>query len=427
MRRVWTTSSFVCCGWFLLACAGCSLLIMVLPAYSQALTPAWVELGKNGKAIARIVVASQQDCPAIEIDGTSHPMPVRQPMPAGLRPACEFAIPAGTKAASVSGQTLALPKSDPAHVVVIGDTGCRIKGRLAQDCNHPQEWPFLQVAETAAEEKADLVLHVGDYLYRESPCPNEAQALCGGSPAGDNWDAWNADFFTPAAALLRAAPWAFSRGNHEDCNRTWRGWFYYLDPRPWDGVCADYPPAYLIQLGKFQLAMFDTTAVKERDVDEAQVSQYAAELSSIHPKNAWLATHYPFWGFTPDSPTGKPAPLVAALEAAWEKAAPDGYTMILGGHIHLFEYVSLDHGRPPQVVAGDAGTRLDVPIEVSVKGTEIRGARVVAGQSRRVFGYLLLTRKGDAWNLQLKDQRRNVLVSCDVPGSSESCQTEGSD
>jgi hypothetical protein len=49
------------------------------------------------------------------------------------------------------------------------------------------------------------------------------EANCGATPVGDNWDAWNADFFTPAAQLLTAAPWVFSRGNHEDCGRSWRG------------------------------------------------------------------------------------------------------------------------------------------------------------------------------------------------------------
>lgn len=425
MKSVRTAVRSAC--WTCLLSAVGALLFAAPGARAQALTPAWVELGEGGNAVARIVVNTPQDCPAIQIDGTSRPMALREHMPAGLRPACELAIPAAAKTASVNGQALALPKPDPARVVVIGDTGCRIKGRAVQDCNHPQEWPFLQVATTAAGEKADLVLHVGDYLYRESPCPDDSQALCGGSPAGDNWDAWNADFFTPAASLLSAAPWAFSRGNHEDCNRTWRGWFYYLDPRPWDGVCAQYPPAYLIKLGKFQLAMLDSTAVQEREVDEKQVAQYTAELNSLHPESAWLATHYPFWGFVTDSPSGKPMPLVATLEAAWENAAPTGYTLVLGGHIHLFEYVSVDHGRPPQILAGDAGTRLDVPIEAFVKGTEIRGARVVGGQSRSTFGYLLLTRQGNDWRLELKNQHGSVQLTCAVPGSSESCQTQGAD
>jgi hypothetical protein len=407
--------------------AASAILLAAAGARGQGLTPAWVELGEDGKAIARIVVDAPQDCPAIQVDGASRPMSLRQPMPAGLRPVCEFAIPSGAKSASVNARALALPKSDPARVIAIGDTGCRIKGKQIQACNDSALWPFRQVAASAASEKPELLIHVGDYLYRENPCPETSQAMCGGSPAGDNWEAWNADFFEPAAELLGAAPWAFSRGNHEDCNRSWRGWFYYLDPRPWDGTCEEFSAPYLVKLGKFQLAMLDSSATKENDLDEAQVAVFAAQLASLHAENAWLATHYPFWGFNQYSRDALPKPLATVLEAAWEKAAPSGYTLILSGHVHLFEYVSVDHGRPPQVVAGDGGTQMSVPIEMSMKGTQIRGASVMGSRSRQQFGYTMLTREGSHWHLELKDQRQNVLVSCTVPGSSESCQSTGTD
>jgi hypothetical protein len=124
---------------------------------------------------------------------------------------------------------------------------------------------------------------------------------------------------------------------------------------------------------------------------------------------------------------GLPKPLVAALEAAWEKASPTGFTLILSGHVHLFEYVSVDHGRPPQVVAGDGGTQMSVPIQISMKGTQIRGASVVGSKSRQQFGYTMLSKEGTLWHLELKDSRQSVLVSCTVPGSSESCQSAGTD
>jgi Calcineurin-like phosphoesterase len=409
-----------------------AIFLAAASARSQALSPTWVELGENGSAVARIIVNDPQDCPVIEVDGAARPMALRQPVPPGFRPACEFAIPSGAKFASVNARPLALPKPDPGRVIAIGDTGCRILRTQIQDCDNPGLWPFRQIAASAADEKPDLVVHVGDYLYRESPCPDDSEAKCGGSPAGDNWDAWNADFFAPAAELLGAAPWVFSRGNHEDCNRTWRGWFYYLDPRPWNGngTCEKYSPPYLVTLGTFQVAVLDSSATKQGDLDEAQVVEFSSQLSqlaSLHPKNAWLATHFPFWGFYPDRRSGLPKPLVASLEEAWQKAAPAGFSLILSGHVHLFEYVSVDHGLPPQLVAGDGGTEMDVPIEISMKGTRIRGASVIGSRSRRVFGYTLLTRAGNRWHLELKDRNRRVLVTCTAPGSSESCESAGTD
>jgi hypothetical protein len=379
----------------------------------QALSPAWVEVGEGGRAVARIIISSPRDCPVIQIDGRAQPMPLRQPIPEGLRPACEAAIPAGAQAASVNGQELVLPHGRPSRVVVFGDTGCRIKGDEIQACNDPNLWPFAQVSATAAEERPNLVIHVGDYLYRESPCPAGSQTLCGGTPNGDNWEAWNADFFAPAAKLLAAAPWAFSRGNHEDCNRSWRGWFYYLDPRPWNGACEAFSPPYVVKLGTFELVMLDSASVSANTLNPKQAELYEKQLASLHvAPGAWLADHHPFWGVRTDGKDGKPAPVSLTLEDAWEQAAPKGISMVLSGHVHLFELLSFDVPRPVQLVAGDGGTKLADPIEESIRNINVRGAMVVAGDSQHQFGYTLLTRRGQSWGLTLKNRTREVLLQC---------------
>src|SRR6516165_4212442 len=70
----------------------------------------------------------------------------------------------------------------------------------------------------AAGFEPDLVLHVGDYQYRENKCPVDI-AGCVDAGWGYGWDTWDADLFTPGAALLAAAPWIMVRGNHEECAR----------------------------------------------------------------------------------------------------------------------------------------------------------------------------------------------------------------
>ena len=400
----------------------CSILSISLPLPAQSLTLGWVELGDGGKAIARIVVNHPGDCPLILINGLKHHMAVREPVPDGFHPVCEFEVPPGTNTATINFRALVLPKPDPERVVVLGDTGCRIKGNVIQNCNDPEVWPFKKITQSVEIEKPGVVIHVGDYLYRESPCPAESKTFCGGTPIGDNWDAWNADFFTPAARLLGRAPWVFTRGNHEDCDRSWRGWFYYLDPRPWTGTCEAYSLPYSVKMGKFELAVLDTSAVKENDLDEKQVSTYADQLMSLHSENAWLVSHHPFWGFTADKHGGKAVSLVESLQAAWEKAAPTGFNLIVSGHVHLFEYVSTDHGRPSQLVAGDGGTALGVPVEISTKESKIRGATVVASRTLPQYGYTLLTHSGDSWKLELKNQKQEVMVTCTLPGSSANCQ-----
>src|SRR5579871_6459037 len=182
-------------GWLCLAITG---------GQCQQLTPAWVEVGEGGATFARVIVASSAACPSISLDGVEQAMAPRLPVPQGFLPACEAAIPAAAASAQVNGQKLVVPKPDPSRIVVFGDTGCRIKGAQIQDCNNPDTWPFPSVAAQAAAASPDLMIHVGDYLYREDMCPASKRDFCGGTPSGDNWETWNADFFTPAAKLLAA-------------------------------------------------------------------------------------------------------------------------------------------------------------------------------------------------------------------------------
>jgi hypothetical protein len=390
-------------------------------ARAQTLSPAWVELGEGGRAIARVVVSGPADCPNAEVDGASLAMSPRQPAPEGFRPVCEVALPAGARSARVKGQVLALPHPDPSRIVVIGDTGCRIKGAEVQDCGH--DWPFERVAKAAASAQPQLVIHVGDYLYREDPCPAQDRNKCSGSPFGDNWETWSADFFKPAASLLAAAPWAFSRGNHEDCKRAWRGWFYYLDPRPWQGgACRAMPPPYSIQLGMFQLIEFDSSATNQNSVDAEQLRNYAAQLASLHAENAWLVDHHPFWALKPANASGPAIAETDVLQQAWNQASPQGVAMVLSGHTHLFELLSYGPERPLQIVAGDAGTKLDKAAQGQTSGAQIYGLMVQESEDEEQFGYTLLNRSGSNWTLSLRNPKARELLNCVIQGRSAQCK-----
>ena len=409
-----------------------ALLLIAAPilANAQILSPAWVELGEGGQAIARVVVSGPAECPQANVDGVSLAMTPRQPVPSGFRPVCEVALPSGAKSARV----LALSHAVPSRIVVIGDTGCRIKVKAGgdasesanvQDCNH--DWPFERVAKAAASAQPQLVMHVGDYLYREDPCPAKDRAKCGGSPFGDNWETWNADFFKPAASLLTAAPWAFSRGNHEDCKRAWRGWFYYLDPRPWQGgVCSAAPPPYSIQLGTFQLIEFDSSATVQSSVDPEQLRIYTAQLASLHAENAWLVDHHPFWALKPATASAPAIAETDVLQQAWNRASPKGIAMVLSGHTHLFELLSYGPERPLQIVAGDAGTKLDKAAQGQTNGAQIYGLMVQESEDEEQFGYTLLTESGaelrSSWTLSLRNSKSKEMLNCEITGRRAQCK-----
>ena len=178
---------------------------------------------------------------------------------------------------------------------MLGDTGCRIKGAALQACNDPAKWPFPQLAAAAARLKPDLVIHVGDYLYRESACPPGNQG-CAGSPWGYGWDAWQADFFGPAEALLAAAPWVVVRGNHEVCRRGGHGWMRLLDPHPARADCVNLTEPYRLPLGGLDLLLVDDADADDFLAPPDKVSAYAAQLVpflATAPAHSWLLTHRP--------------------------------------------------------------------------------------------------------------------------------------
>jgi hypothetical protein len=245
---------------------------------------AWVELGSTGsattdggsavganKVIARVITGAAS-CPTITLNGGSaQAMNLR--VAAGtvaLRPTtsttlgaqyskpsafpvqtCELTLPGGTTSAVVNaalpggsqGITLPLPKANAQTIVVLGDTGCRTQFGTGgtsqwQACNDPTQYAFPAIAAAAAAIHPDLVIHVGDYEYRDNECPPDI-AGCAGRPWGYGWDAWQDDFFAPAQPLLTAAPWVVDRGNHESCTRAGQGWFRFLDPNGYDSVPND--------------------------------------------------------------------------------------------------------------------------------------------------------------------------------------------
>src|SRR3569832_1022368 len=179
---------------------------------------AWTQLQPGGGAEMRAIVPTST-CPNADIDGQSMPMAVRAPADANFPLLCSMTLPKGAKQITAGGIVLKAPVADPQRILVLGDTGCRIKKDWAQDCSSSTAWPFQGLSKAAADMNPDLVLHLGDFLYRESECPTAIQPGCAGSPHGDNWPTWAADFFSPATPLLEVAPWIVNRGNHEDCSR----------------------------------------------------------------------------------------------------------------------------------------------------------------------------------------------------------------
>lgn len=380
---------------------------------------AWVQLGPGGEATVR-VITSALECPAVLVDGELElPMAARaEPEPPlfSVR-TCEASLPAGARTAAVDGTELRAPVADPQIIAVIGDTGCRLSSTQTQSCNDPVAWPFEQIATSVAATRPDLIVHVGDYLYREAPCP-EGDAGCAGSPWGYNWPTIEADFFAPARRLLPAAPLALVRGNHESCSRAGPVWFRFLDPRPLEPECSDYTEPYAIEGAGPQLLMLDSSAANDDMIDPSQVALYQpqfAEIDRLAREDSLLLTHRPIWGFGHDGVENGMEVLFednVTLQAASDSVLPPGVRAVLSGHIHLLELLSFDGPRPPQLIVGNSGVAMDDPITTPLAGLEIAGGTVRDGLTYVRFGFTTLERDVGGWRVVTRDETGAPLTEC---------------
>ena len=436
---------------------------------ADGLQSAFVVLGDGGRAVARAITADAA-CPEITVDGEVRAMAVRAPAgtvplrttrskPDESKPSaypvtvCEFNLPQGAKAASIAGRRLPVPVAEPKRIVVIGDTGCRIKSsdKAAQACNDPGEYPFARVAAAAAAWKPDLVVHVGDYLYRENPCPADKPG-CAGSVWGYGWDAWNADFFTPGAALLAAAPWSPARGNHESCERAGQGWWRFIEPRPLvagrdcndaaNDKIGDYDDPYAVPLGGgAQLIMIDSSNTPGDAIppDDYRAAQYRdlyakmAGLARLAPYNI-MVDHHPVLGVAAhmDKKTGEHIidggnmGLQSVFSGQDPWLFPPSIKLLLSGHVHVWTQLSFSSNHPSQFIAGFSGTQEDiVPLPRTLPDTAyVAPGAAVDHFSSWVdgFGFMTMVRTGpESWDIEVHDVNGKVVNHCKAQGRQSSC------
>jgi hypothetical protein len=393
----------------------------------------WVELGPDGSSSVRAI--ADDACPSVLFDGAPTPMAVRSEpdrMFENVKPAafpvwgCEVAVPPGAIAAVVDGKPLPLARPNPQRILIFGDTGCRLApGNPTQDCNDPVAWPFPKIAAMAATARPDLVIHVGDYHYRETACPVDNRG-CAGSPFGYGWDAWDADFFAPAAPLLAAAPWIMVRGNHEDCVRAGEGWFRFLDRLPMERTCRDLTGTFVARLGEFGIVVVDGAKADDPRGDASAMVKLLrdqfTEIAAKVPTEAWITSHRPFNSMRIDfRDLGRDEVDNRVQELAFGAVMPSSVRMAVAGHLHFFQAVDFGAARPPQLVVGTGGDNLSVVPPVSMVGADINGLKVVNSVTYAGFAYMVWDRLGAVWTGTLFDVDGRPINRCRLFDRSLTC------
>jgi hypothetical protein len=398
------------------ALAGVVIAAALAVAGSARAAPiAWVQMTETG-AEARLVTG-QGACPPILVDGRARPT-IQRAAPSEAFPnrVCAAALRPGDARLVIGGLALRAPSRRPNRLVILGDSGCRMKGETFQRCNDPGGWPFARIAALAAARKPDLVIHVGDYYYRETPCP-AGNAGCAGSPHGDIWASWKAELFDPAAPLLAAAPWVFARGNHEDCKRGGPGWFRQLDAAARVKTCPSDSETFSVDLGGARVFVVDSAETEDFTAPAAKVAAFAARLEPVRAgpggEPAWILTHRPIWNSSRLGDLIGDGLVNATERAAVKTRDLGGVGLVLSGHVHNFTSLDFGPARPPQLVVGTGGDTLDLD-DAPPPAT---GAATIDGLPADVFtmgrfGYFVLDRRGSDWVGRFRDTRDRVAALC---------------
>jgi hypothetical protein len=415
---------------------------------------AWVELVGPGRNANVRVITDEPHCPSLAADGADLPMQVRAAPGPFLKPGddtpaasfpvltCEAAVPPGKSSILLDGRSLPLPATDIRRIVVLGDTGCRInKKKKPQDC--ADDWPYPKIARHAAASRPDLVIHVGDYLYRES-C-NADTTDCSNTPTGYGWEEWRDDFFKPSAPLFAAAPWIMVRGNHEICARASEGWFRFLHHAGPPNECTPMNGFFVVSLGNIGFVVMDSGQIaKEKVVDNnadddddddddvadsagaadiiAALRRDYGEISSRVPSPAWLLTHVPFNAVKFNKATSDDQVVSTVQERAIGDLLSGDIEMIVSGHVHMFEAFSFANAnppRPPQLVVGTGGVKL---AKKPKKPHEIGGIPVSDALIVKSFAYMVWDRAGTSWSGALFDDNGSQIARCKLVNHELSCE-----
>lgn len=379
---------------------------------------AWVQVGQSNQLVVRAIYTVNQ-CPkvaysVVEKNFVSTMNKVVKPSQDFPFQICQKHIPINAVNISVDGKKLPSFPKEIKRIAVVGDTGCRLKGKYIQNCSDSHEWPFARVAEAVHDVGADMVVHVGDYHYRESPCP-KGDKRCAGSVDGDNWASWNQDFFSHARPLLDTAPVVFVRGNHEECKRAGHGWnTFFADPLN-NKKCRDYTDEFNVRAANINLFVLDTSRAFESHVDlnnrTKELKFFRKQFQNIHRKISAdqdveniLVTHKPMWGLHSNTF------ITRSLQLADRRGGlMKNLDLFVAGHIHLYEMLSFQNNKAPQLIVGNSGTEL-VDLPINYTKPSMFGQKVPYAHIKQKFGFVLLEKKGrKVWNWTVYDPDGNVL------------------
>ncbi|KJV69559.1 calcineurin-like phosphoesterase family protein [Candidatus Neoehrlichia lotoris str. RAC413] len=365
----------------------------------------WSQVVSGNNLSVRAIVSLQDDCPIISIDNQTRKMDIRA-FPIYEKNAvfdnkvCEALISNTAKVVKVGDDVIPVLPSKIKKIAIIGDTGCRVSSYYQQNCKLQDTWPLEKILYQISQHNPDLVIHVGDYLYREKDCVDDKE--CDKGIYGDNFNTWKLDWLAPSKLLSKKAPFIFVRGNHENCNRAYKGWFRYLSASPFADIskeaCKGIVDSWVFtshRLGICDLNFYihDSSGINEvlfskQDINNVR-SGFLDKLDDKLP--TWLLTHRPLWSYADRMGIIYYGNLLQVK--AFGNILPKNLLAIVSGHLHIGQtlIIRIRDGKDviTQVIVGNSGTKLDNVKFLKIHDIKIGDFAANNVQSVEGFGFAI--------------------------------------
>lgn len=362
----------------------------------------WIQFNYEGKVCLRAVTETNV-LPTISSNTGSIVFSLRAPQTHDFPVyVWEAALPNEINEAIIGTKRIVVP-SEYKKIALVGDTGCR----PAQEAT-PDKWPLERIANSIANEKPNLIIHLGDMLYRHLTGLRKDNFEHYHPGQGDTWNEWEKEFFNPLSHLLPTTPWIFIRGNQENCDCAHEGWRRFLDGYPYSPQCELYTEPYVVTLDDLNLIVHDSSFVHP-EKDPSWPIHQLANLKVDQAKATWLLTHRPLWGIVNYQPNEQTAPKIMLNEHGilqmYMQPFPDTITTVFSGHIHAFQFIKPSAYDINQFVIGNGGVALeeDQPPKV-MKDTVLDDEKLEYALSLIEFGYSIALYSNNCWDLYIKNQ-----------------------
>ena len=176
----------------------------------------------------------------------------------------------------------------------------------------------------------------------------------------------------------------------------------------------------------------DSSNAPDANPTPNDVAPYTAQFRAMRPAaGSWLVTHRPIWGLVTKKTATADGRALFIRNQTLQKALafnngqpPAGISMILSGHIHLWEALSFSDRRAPQFVLGSGGTLLAHDVKKKLRDGISIGGATVTSDVEQAWGFTVFERGDNAspWQATLRDAAGKKIVTCPIGQGKVKCE-----